>query len=140
MNNANEFYTSTYPVISSGNKSKVIKTSTANGIGNMYYKLWEGAVQGANDYKPFKVDWWDVPGRDEEWKAQTISNTSEAQFKQEFGNCLESNSETVIRINNTNEVYKIKIGCLHACLTGEGASDISVEERIRQSSICRVDS
>ena len=65
---ASEFYTSTYPVISSGKNTKVIITSTANGIGNMYYKIWEGAVQKVNEFKPFRVDWWDVPDRDEDWK------------------------------------------------------------------------
>jgi hypothetical protein len=30
------------------------------------------------------VHWSEVPGRDEEWKAQTIANTSEQQFKVEF--------------------------------------------------------
>ena len=45
VENAAEFYTSTYPVISSGKDTKVIITSTANGIGNTYQKLWEGAVQ-----------------------------------------------------------------------------------------------
>jgi hypothetical protein len=42
---ANEFYTSTYPVVSAGKDTKVIITSTANGIGNTYHKIWEGAVQ-----------------------------------------------------------------------------------------------
>ena len=58
---AAEFYTSTYPVISAGKDTKVIITSTANGIGNMYYNIWQGAEQGTNAYKPFRVDWWDVP-------------------------------------------------------------------------------
>jgi hypothetical protein len=57
-----------------------------NGIGNVFYRIWEGANQGTNEFKPFRIDWWDVPGRDEEWKRQTISNTSETQFRQEFGN------------------------------------------------------
>jgi phage FluMu gp28-like protein len=96
VENAGEFYTSTYPVVSSGKTSRVIITSTANGIGNIYHKLWEGAVQGTNEYKPFRVDWWDVPGRDEEWKRQTISNTSELQFDQEFGNTFMGNGNTLI--------------------------------------------
>jgi hypothetical protein len=86
VENDSEFYTSTYPVITSGTSSKVIITSTANGIGNMYHKLWEGAVQQTNSYKSFRVDWWDVPGRDEAWKQETINNTSALQFEQEFGN------------------------------------------------------
>ena len=80
---ASEFYTSTYPVVSAGVGTKIIVTSTANGIGNTFYKIWEGATQGTNEFKPFRVDWWDVPGRDEEWKEQTIANTSQLQFDQE---------------------------------------------------------
>ena len=93
---AAEFYTSTYPVISSGKESKVIITSTANGIGNMYHKIWQGAVQKVNEYIPFRVDWWDVPGRDEAWKEQTIANTSELQFDQEFGNTFFGTGQTLI--------------------------------------------
>ena len=96
VENAAEFYTSTYPVISSGKDTKVIITSTANGIGNTYQKLWEGAVQKVNEYKPFRVDWWDVPGRDEKWKAQTIANTSQLQFDQEFGNTFFGTGNTLI--------------------------------------------
>lgn len=86
VENDTEFYTSTYPVVSSGKTSRVIITSTANGIGNMFHKIYEGAVQGTNEFKACRVDWWDVPGRDEKWKEQTISNTSQEQFEQEFGN------------------------------------------------------
>ena len=96
VENAATFYTSTYPVISSGKETKVIITSTPNGVGNMFYKIWEGAVQKANDFASFRVDWYDVPGRDEEWKKQTIANTSEAQFAQEFGNEFIGSSSTLI--------------------------------------------
>ncbi len=93
---ANEFYTSTYPVISSGKDTKVIICSTANGIGNQFHKIWQGAEQGVSEYKSFRVDWWDVPGRDEKWKEQTISNTSELQFDQEFGNTFFGTGQTLI--------------------------------------------
>lgn len=93
---ASEFYTSTYPVVSSGKDTKVIITSTANGIGNMFYQIWQGAIQGVNEFKPFRVDWWDVPGRDEEWKEQTIKNTSKLQFDQEFGNTFFGTGDTLI--------------------------------------------
>jgi hypothetical protein len=96
VDNATEFYTSTYPVISSGKTSKIIITSTANGIGNMYHKLYEGALQGTNEFKSTRVDWWDVPGRDEKWKAMTIENTSQLQFDQEFGNSFHGTGNTLI--------------------------------------------
>ena len=93
---ANEFYTSTYPVISAGKDTKVIITSTANGIGNTFHKIWEGAVQKVNEFVPFTVNWYDVPGRDEEWKKQTIANTSQLQFDQEFGNTFFGTGDTLI--------------------------------------------
>lgn len=94
-----EFYTSTYPVISSGANTKVIITSTPNGMGNMFYKIWDGAVNSSNEFKPFKIDWKDVPGRDEAWKKQTIDNTSELQFRQEFGVEFIGSSQTLIDTN-----------------------------------------
>ena len=105
VENDARFYTSTYPVVTSGKTTRVIITSTANGIGNVFHKIWEGAVQNTNDYKPFRVDWWDVPGRDEQWKAQTIANTSELQFDQEFGNNFHGTGNTLI---NANTLLRLK--------------------------------
>ena len=101
---AAEFYTSTYPVVSSGKDTKVIVTSTANGIGNMFYKIWEGAIQEVNEFTPFRVDWWDVPGRDEAWKTQTINNTSKLQFDQEFGNTFFGTGDTLINAETLMEL------------------------------------
>ena len=70
------FYTSTYPVVTAGKDTKIIICSTANGLGNIYHKLWEGATQGTNEFIPFRVDWWDVPGRDDKWKQETIAKGS----------------------------------------------------------------
>lgn len=99
VENAAEFYTSTYPVISAGDKSQVIITSTANGVGNLFHKLYQGATQKTNEFVPFRVDWWDVPGRDENWKRITISNTSELQFEQEYGNNFHGRGNTLVSSN-----------------------------------------
>jgi hypothetical protein len=115
---ATEFYTSTYPVVSSGKETKIIVTSTANGIGNIFHKIWEGAVQGTNEFQPFRVDWWDVPGRDEEWKKQTIANTSQLQFDQEFGNTFFGtgdtliNAETLMSLRAHNPIRTLEAGDL----------------------------
>ena len=82
-NIAEEFFSSVYPTISSGKKSKVMIVSTPHGM-NMFYKLWMDAVNKKNDYVPTEVHWSAVPGRDEKWKEQTIRNTSESQFQTEF--------------------------------------------------------
>ena len=78
-----EFFASVYPTISSGQTSKVLITSTPNGM-NMFYKIWVDSEEGRNTYKRIDVHWSDVPGRDEVWKEETIKNTSEEQFKVEF--------------------------------------------------------
>ena len=96
VEDAETFYTATYPVITSGKDSKVIITSTANGVGNMFHKIYESAVHDQSEYKSFLINWFDVPGRDEEWKKMTIANTSEAQFEQEYGNSFLGTGNTLI--------------------------------------------
>ena len=116
---ATEFYTSTYPVIAAGTETKVIITSTANGIGNTFHKIWEGAIQGVSDFKPFRVDWWDVPGRDEAWKKQTIANTSQLQFDQEFANTFFGtgdtlvNAETLMSLRAREPIRRLENHCLN---------------------------
>ena len=65
----------------------------------MYHKLYEGAQNQKNEYQPYTINWWDVPGRDEVWKKQTIANTSELQFEQEFGNSFLGTGNTLISAN-----------------------------------------
>ena len=82
-NISEQFFSSVYPTISSGKKSKVMIVSTPHGM-NMFYKLWNDAENKRNDYVPIEVHWSEVPGRDDKWKEETIRNTSEAQFATEF--------------------------------------------------------
>ena len=80
---ADSFFASVYPTITSGKSTKVIIVSTPHGM-NHFYRMWHDAERGRNEYVPTDVHWSEVPGRDEVWKAQTIANTSEQQFKIEF--------------------------------------------------------
>ena len=82
-NVAEQFFSSVYPTISSGKTTKVMIVSTPHGM-NMFYKLWVDAEEGRNTYIPIEVHWSEIPGRDEEWKKETIKNTSETQFNTEF--------------------------------------------------------
>ena len=80
---ADDFFASVYPTITSGQSTKVIIVSTPRGM-NHFYRMWREAEKGKNEYTPTDVHWSEVPGRDAEWKEQTIANTSEQQFKIEF--------------------------------------------------------
>ena len=115
VHNATEFYTGVYPVITSGEDVKIIITSTPNGVGNMFYKLWQGAIQGTNEFKPFRIRWQEVPGRDEDWKRKTISNTSVLQFKQEF-ECTNFHALITIKDTDTGIISNKKIGELYSIL------------------------
>lgn len=66
-----EFFASVYPTISSGESTKLLMTSTPNGL-NHFYKTCVGAEEGTNGYKFIRVLWDDVPGRGEKWKQETL--------------------------------------------------------------------
>ena len=94
QNIAEEFFSSVYPTITSGQSTKVLMVSTPNGL-NLFYHYWRGATKregekGKNEYIPIEIHWSQVPKypggplRDQEWKAQQIANTSEQQFQTEF--------------------------------------------------------
>lgn len=102
------FYSSSYPTISSGKKSKIIFVSTPNGL-NHFYKFWRESELGINEFANFRVDWWQVPGRDESWKEETIKNIGIKKFSQEFGNCIEKNQKITIRNKVSGEIREIKI-------------------------------
>ena len=94
-NMADEFFSSVYPTISSGLTSKIFIVSTPNGM-NHFYKLWADAEEGNNKYATIEVHWDQIPNRDEKWKEETIANTSEAQFRQEFECEFLGSSNTLI--------------------------------------------
>jgi len=81
------FWKSVYPIISSSKKSKIFVASTPNGTGNLFHELYTGALEGKNGWHSERVDWWEVPGRDEEWKEKTIRTLGSVEaFSQEFCN------------------------------------------------------
>lgn len=80
-----EFFASVYPTISSGESTKLLMTSTPNGL-NHFWKTCKGAEEGTNGYEYVKVMWYDVPGRDEKWRKETIESLDhdEEKFNQEY--------------------------------------------------------
>jgi len=94
-NIAEEFFTSTYPVITAGTDTKIIIVSTPKGM-NHFCTMWMKAEKGLSDYFPIEVHWSAVPGRDQAWKEQTIRNTSAEQFQQEFETEFIGSSHTLI--------------------------------------------
>jgi len=97
----NQFWSAVYPIISSSKDSKCIMVSTPRGIGNLFYETYNNAIMNVNNkdgWKAFRIDWYDVPGRDEEWlNQQLISlNNNRVMFAQEFLNSFHSSSYTLL--------------------------------------------
>lgn len=80
-----EFFASVYPTISSGESTKLLMTSTPNGL-NHFWKTCKGAKEKTNGYEYEEVMWYDVPGRDEKWRKETIEalDHDEEKFNQEY--------------------------------------------------------
>ncbi len=80
-----EFFASVYPTISSGEETKLLMTSTPNGL-NHFFKICEGAKQGTNGYQYVEVTWDLVPGRGDAWKQETLEalNFDTEKFSQEY--------------------------------------------------------
>ena len=97
VENWDEFFSSVFPTISSGKTTKVLFTSTPNGL-NHFYKTCEGGREGTNGYIYIEVPWYRVPGRDEEWKKETLEGMdfNTEKFEQEFACSFLGSSGTLI--------------------------------------------
>jgi len=103
------FWKSVFPVISSSKKSKIFIASTANGTDNLFYKIWNGAIEEKNGWGFDKILWHEVPGRDDQWKFETMRTIgSEEAFNQEFGCEFISAGELAI---NEEMFEALKVNC-----------------------------
>lgn len=132
VENWDSFFASVFPTISSGNTTKILLTSTPNGL-NHFYKTFEGAKEERNGYGWVEVPWYKVPGRGEKWKKETLASMDfdTQKFSQEFeceflgssGTLIDGSklkqlvSRTPIRDQNNIKVYKEpEPGRLYACV------------------------
>ncbi len=97
IENWEEFYSSVYPTISAGKTTKLIMVSTPNGL-NHFYDFWKGSIDGKNDFNRIFVPWYDVPGRNEKWKINTLRgmNGNLEKFAQEYSVEFLGSSGTLI--------------------------------------------
>lgn len=88
---ADEFMASVMPTISSGKTTRIIITSTPNGL-NHFYRMWEDGVD-ENKATPHELQakyvrsvvlWNDVPGREAQWGIDEEARIGEQRFRQEY--------------------------------------------------------
>lgn len=99
------FYNNLFPVVTAA-RARFMITSTQNGY-NLMQRLYVAAVNGENEYAPFKTDWDEVPewdektrtwrARDDEWYRLQVANYgSEEAFNAQFGTQFCIKSKTLI--------------------------------------------
>jgi len=79
---ADQFFTAVYPVISAGQTTKILITSTPLGY-NHFWKFWNDAVNKVNDFVPMFIPYSRIPGRDEAWALEQRRQLGELKYNQE---------------------------------------------------------
>lgn len=106
-NIAEEFFTSVYPTISSGESSKILISSTPNGM-NHYYKMWTEAVEGLNGFKWIEANWRQIPGRTQEWADEQRRVLGEQKYLQEMECEFMGSSGTLISASALQSLAFVK--------------------------------
>ena len=81
-NIADAFFTSVYPVVSAGQTTKILITSTPLGY-NHFWKFWNDAENGRNGFVPLFIPYWKIPGRDEKWAEEQRRVLGDVKYNQE---------------------------------------------------------
>jgi len=88
-------------ILGSNTGGSCIIVSTPNGTGGLYYDIWRKSNlpeghEAKSAFKSFKVNWWEVPGRDDNWKKETIANIGKVRFAAEYGCSFTGSTHTLI--------------------------------------------
>lgn len=81
-NIAEDFFTAVYPTISAGETTKILLSSTPLGY-NHFWKFWNDAEQGNNDFIPLFIPYDRIPGRDAKWAEAQRRQLGDLKFNQE---------------------------------------------------------
>ena len=107
-NISRSLWRSVYPTLSSSKISQCIITSTPNGMDNLFFEIWDKANKKENSFAYLRTDYWEVPGRDEEWAKKTKADFGEEEFAQEFELSFDNQSNLLLGINELNWLKKLK--------------------------------
>ena len=119
-----ELWKSAIPIVIQSKKSQIVVISTPNGTDNKFYQLYQDALKENSIWNLERIDWWDVPGRDEAWKNQAIEllkeeGKGEEDFDQEFGNVFLAPGRTII---DTAYLEELKSQCSEPVLVKDDGS------------------
>ena len=113
-NVADAFFTSVYPVVSAGQTTKILITSTPLGY-NHFWKFWNDAEHGRNGFVTLFIPYWRIPGRDEKWAEEQRKVLGDVKYNQEVL-CLWGESKITVRDKYTGEIMKLTMCELYEIL------------------------
>lgn len=103
-NIAEGFWASSWPTISSGNKTKVIISSTPRGY-NLFWKFWTESEKDQGIFKCFLVKWTDIPTKNQIWLNEQKKILGEVRFNSEVLCQFAGSTNTLI----TNDLLQLQI-------------------------------
>lgn len=107
---AEAFFKSVVPVLCSGTDSKMIITSTPNGIGNKFHELFSNAENGRSTAWAWdKMYWYQIPGRDEKWKKEQLDmiGYDMGMWNQEFEIMFLEDGQSAINLEVIERLKKL---------------------------------
>lgn len=112
-----EFSRSSFPVISSGQTSKIFLFSTPKGMGNHWHEIVTKAKMKKSIFKLFEIPWYRIPGRTQKWFDDEKSMYGDDYVQQEYCCAFIGTSNSLIKgsvltelINNIHQnEYSIEI-------------------------------
>lgn len=118
-NESSLFYQNVIPTVTTMPDARVCIMSTQNGH-NLFYDIWTDSVNGRSAYKPFKVDWWQVPQwdkekkcwvkRDEAWKQKMVGILgSEQAFYYQYGTMFSSSDSCLINREKLSQIIESSV-------------------------------
>jgi hypothetical protein len=108
-NIASEFMSSVYPIIMSGETTKIIIVSTPNGSTGHFFDIYKCAQlprsdARANNFYPIYIGWKDVPGRDDKWRDNVIRDIGMMKWLQEFDCQFLGSTATLVDGNKLSSI------------------------------------
>lgn len=105
QNMVTKFWNNVYPTMLNNPNSKCIITSTPNGR-NKFWELWSNAERKINKFITSRIYWYDVPGRDEQFKLDTIANIGIEGWEMGFECSFDTMLKSIFTTENQKKLRK----------------------------------
>jgi hypothetical protein len=81
---AQDLFLKIFPMFTGDNSIKVIIASSVKRQDDCFNKIWKDSEDGKNQFVRTLIKWYDIPGKDKEWKERIINTVGVDAWNQEF--------------------------------------------------------